>query len=373
MGSLFGGSKSQQTSQTTQLPAWLENAGQETFAFAKDIASEPYQAYSGPRIAPLSGLEREGMGALSSAAGGFRGALSGAGGIIKGAATPWSGDAARRYMDPFVKGALDPAAREIGRTAQRQRYDRNAQAIAADAFGNHSRRAVGDALADRNELEAISDLYGRGYSEAYRGALGAFGADQGRALQAGGALADYGRMGVDALFKGGALGRADEQASYDLAYQDFLRQKGYPQEQLDLLIRAMAGVPYSRTTTGSVPVQQPSVVGQLGGLGLAAYGLFGGSDARFKQDVEEVDDDEVLARVVRLPVKSWRYRPLAGALLGDDGRRHIGPMAQDFAAEFDGDGSTVSVLTGIGALMSSVKALDRKIARIEGGALSRAA
>src|SRR5437588_10026743 len=53
-----------------------------------------------------------------------------------------------------------------------------------------------------------------------------------------------------------------------------------------------------------------------------------GSDRNVKRDFEAVDVDAVLAGVSALAIESWSYR-------ADDPRvRHVGPMAQDFAAAF---------------------------------------
>jgi hypothetical protein len=39
---------------TTQLPAWVEEAGKTNYTLASQIAQKPYQAYGMPRIAPFS-------------------------------------------------------------------------------------------------------------------------------------------------------------------------------------------------------------------------------------------------------------------------------------------------------------------------------
>jgi hypothetical protein len=52
------------------------------------------------------------------------------------------------------------------------------------------------------------------------------------------------------------------------------------------------------------------------------------SDRAVNADFATVDGLAVLARVAALPIQSWRYRTEEPAV------RHIGPMAQDFAAAF---------------------------------------
>ena len=279
MGSLFGGSKSQRVTSETKLPAWLEQAGEETFDFASDLSRRPYTPYTGARIAPLSGMEVEGVNLLRRSTGAYLPALGTADEFAKAGAQRWDGVWRDEYMNPFIKSALDPAAREIERASERQRLDRNARAVHAGAFGG-TRQGVTDVLGEQREREAISDLYGRGYAQAYESGLRGFQEDQ-RRLQSGadqmmrlGSLYhSLPKADAEALMRGGALKRAEEQASYDLAYGDFLEQRGYPEDRLGLLISSMAGIPTGQKTTGLQPVQQPSMIGQLAGIGMAAAGL----------------------------------------------------------------------------------------------------
>ncbi len=52
-----------------------------------------------------------------------------------------------------------------------------------------------------------------------------------------------------------------------------------------------------------------------------------GSDRATKQAIAPLDPAALLERLARLPLSSWEYK-------GQDGVRHVGPMAQDFAAAF---------------------------------------
>src|SRR5690606_25504784 len=52
------------------------------------------------------------------------------------------------------------------------------------------------------------------------------------------------------------------------------------------------------------------------------------SDRNAKEDFRDVDAEEVLAKLSRMPIQSWRFRTEEGAA------RHVGPTAQDFHAAF---------------------------------------
>lgn len=59
------------------------------------------------------------------------------------------------------------------------------------------------------------------------------------------------------------------------------------------------------------------------------------SDRNGKSNIEDLDYDEVLRKVVEMPLKSWSYN-------AEPAVKHIGPMAQDFYAAFGlGHGETV--------------------------------
>jgi hypothetical protein len=90
------------------------------------------------------------------------------------------------------------------------------------------------------------------------------------------------------------------------------------------------------------------------------------SDREAKEAVAALDPADVLERVAALPLARWSYR--------GDTARHVGPMAQDFAAAFGlGSGDThvaVSDLAGVGlvaaqALHARAGALAAEVERLE--------
>jgi len=98
------------------------------------------------------------------------------------------------------------------------------------------------------------------------------------------------------------------------------------------------------------------------------------SDRDAKRDIVPVDGGEVLARLVALPVATWRYRSeTTGAL-------HMGPIAQDFHAAFrlgdserhittvDADGVALAAIQGLNAkLEAENRALRQEIASMRDG------
>lgn len=70
-----------------------------------------------------------------------------------------------------------------------------------------------------------------------------------------------------------------------------------------------------------------------------------------------VDGFEILERLVRLPISTWRYR------WEPEQVRHLGPMAQDWAAAFGlGDSDTrIAAVDANGVALTSIQALHHLI------------
>ena len=72
-----------------------------------------------------------------------------------------------------------------------------------------------------------------------------------------------------------------------------------------------------------------------------------------KTDFATLDAQAVLAQVAALPIQSWRYR------MEDRVVRHIGPMAQDFAAAFHvgDDDRHIHAVEGQGVALAAIQGL----------------
>ncbi len=79
------------------------------------------------------------------------------------------------------------------------------------------------------------------------------------------------------------------------------------------------------------------------------------SDRDAKTDVAEVDAQDVLARVAALPLSTWRFKQAT--------ERHIGPMAQDFAAAFGlgSDDKHIALGDVSGVALAAIQALKAQL------------
>ena len=98
------------------------------------------------------------------------------------------------------------------------------------------------------------------------------------------------------------------------------------------------------------------------GIGSIASGLIGVfSDERGKQNFGKADN--ILGRMEKMPIKSWRYKPG----MGDGGALpHVGPTAQDFKGFFGlGTGTSIPVVDAAGVNMAATQQLARKVRKLE--------
>jgi hypothetical protein len=313
-GSAPAPAPSSQTVTNTSIPEYarpyVENMLGKTEALT-DINQNPYQNYEGQRIAGFSPMQQqafENVGNMQVApqlgqASGLAG-ISGMGSLgtanqmgrigqqyANQATNPYAQQA---YMSPYIQNALQPQLAEMNRQYDITGNQMKGQAVGQGAFGGN-RAALMQAENERNKNMAMNAAIGSGYQNAFQAAQQAqqFGAGlglqglqgqmagYGQANQAAGTLGQLGQtqygqqMGIgQEQQKVGATQQAQAQQGLDLAYQDFLKQKNYPYQQLAFMSDMTRGLPLSQAAQ-SVYTAPPNAMSQIGGLGMSALGIYG--------------------------------------------------------------------------------------------------
>ena len=113
--------------------------------------------------------------------------------------------------------------------------------------------------------------------------------------------------------------------------------------------------PPAMTVLGSV--NQMTAGNATSGPDSSALGSGAISDRALKEDVSPVDVNAVCAAALEVPVSNWRYRA------DDASVRHIGPMAQDFAAAFGvgSDDRRIETVDAFGVALASIQALHSQL------------
>jgi len=166
-------------------------------------------------------------------------------------------------------------------------------ATKAGGLGGY-REAIMQAERERNLGQQMDDIQAKGSQRAYDMAARQLEADRRADAQAYDLSSRYGIMAgqqemgladatqADALSRIQALQgigmqqRAMRQAGLDMGYEDFQRQRSYPQEQLAFYNAMLQGLPMPQTQTQMNYSQQPGLFQSLASLGLGGLGLYRG-------------------------------------------------------------------------------------------------
>lgn len=85
------------------------------------------------------------------------------------------------------------------------------------------------------------------------------------------------------------------------------------------------------------------------------------SDRSKKENLENVEYEEILAKINKLSIKTWNYKSQ------DDSIRHIGPMAQDFNKQYV-FGNNQKMIEGAdmdGVILSGIKAINKHVVKLD--------
>lgn len=323
MSSGSGGGQNTVTS-SQQIPAFEQDASQANQQLAQSIGSQPYPVYQGELIQGMDPLQNSGQQMAVNAAGAYQPDLNAATGVTGGALNP-SGvygavgasagsvaqaqsltdpNAVGSYMNPYVQQALAPQISDLQLQLAQQQQGINTNATQANAFGD-ARQGSAQALQNYYGNQAMNQLVGTGYNNAYTQALSALGQAQGTnisaaqqygnlantlgteqqtQLTAGQDLANLGTTaqsagltGANAVYSAGQQNQQLGQTELNAAYQQYLNQINWPVQMLNVQESALSNSPYNIATAVTLP-QANSVAQGFGSLASLA-GLLGASGA----------------------------------------------------------------------------------------------
>jgi len=223
-------------------------------------------------------------------------------------AQAYNPQSATEYMNPYQEQVTQNAMKEMQRQAQIQQQGLSSQAVKSGAFGG-SRQGVQQTELGRNlydiQSQRIFQDYANNYNQAQTASMNAFQNQQARAQQVGnlslgaGNLAQAGAAGLAGvgqhtanlgqqmsglaqgdtsfLYNIGEKQQAYQQKVNDAARATALQQQYEPYQRLSFLSDIYKGAPSSQQTISQIAAPSPSLISQVGGLGIAglsAYNLF---------------------------------------------------------------------------------------------------
>ena len=299
----------QQTEQNivqSNLPKYFEPYAIDMMKRAESESKREYTPYEGQRLADENtDTARSREMARAAAEGGIGGLATAQGGTSAGMNRALSGMGyqsqdfdsaqAQKYMSPYLQNVLDVQKNQAVLDFNRGQADRNFAANQAGAFGG-SRQGVQQALAGEGLQRQLGEIQATGQQKAFESAQQQFGADRDARAQAEkmglsaaeslsgqsaqlAALGEKARAGdiesAQLLEKISKDRMAREQAGLDLGYEDFVRQRDMPREDLTFLSSILRGVPV-QPSTETTKLQNRDPFQDLLGTGIAGLGLYKG-------------------------------------------------------------------------------------------------
>lgn len=248
-----------QTGTESSLSNWAGDYVTNMLGKGQALSETPYQAYSGPLTAGESDLQKT--------------AFQGIAGLAvptsqMGAFAPKTFDAtqAQNYMNPYLTAALDPQIAEARRQSEIQNLQNRTAATKAGAFGG-GRGALMESENQRNLLQNLSGITGKGYSDAYSQAMNQFNVEQGRGQTAQDAANQYGLAALQKQAEAGQAQRDIEQQGITADVKEFETQREYPYKQVQYQQSLLQGLPLAaQSYSYSQPSALSNILSQGGGM-----------------------------------------------------------------------------------------------------------
>jgi hypothetical protein len=310
----------------------------------KKIAQRPYEAYGGQRFAELDPNEQRAIEMAATEGGAYRGDVERAREFAERGGQSFLDADIEAYMNPYIKSALEPAARELREEGMRARIAAGQEAGMAGAFGG-SRAAIISSEASGKSLEAISDLYERGYGLAFESAANRFDQDRVSARAASEQFLQIGERGqqmlsneMNNLLVTGGLRRQLEQVGLDFDYMEFVEARDWDITNLQPLLAALSTVPYTKEQTTTETTSGGAFQAVLGAATTVAAAYFtgglstmlkmkGGGEAE-ESDIRLKDNVELIGKYGEFNWYKWDWNDAAKAI-GCDENISEGVMADE--------------------------------------------
>jgi hypothetical protein len=393
----MGGSDTTQTTQSQsvqQLPPWINQAAQQNYGFAQNVAQQPLQQYQGQMVADVSPQTQQswntaatggsaGQDQYNAAQAGFLGVMGQQPQQVT--AGQLSNTNLQPYMSPYTQSVINSTLPIMQQQLGLQQNQQQNAANSANAFGGSRQgvqQGVTQAQGAQNMAQMAAQLNQANFGQAQTAAQ----SDIAGRLQANlanqAAQQNQGNLNLQAASGLGALGNQaqlaqarnfteqmtagqmqQQQAQNQINAQmaKFQNAANYPNQQLSILQSALGMTPYEQGQQGSSTTQTQQAANPLGmalgGLqtlgslfsapagGTSAMsglmGLFGGSDRRLKTDIQKVG-----THPSGIAIHAYRYKgdpksyPKVVGPMAEDVAKHFGPAA---VAKIPGSGGKMAV------------------------------
>jgi hypothetical protein len=394
MGGAMGGADTTQNTQSQsvqQLPPWINQAAQQNYGFAQNVAMQPLQQYQGQMVADVSPQMQQSWNTAATGGNAGQDQYNAAqAGYLTAAGTPatqvtpqsLAGTNLNPYLSPYVQDVINKTLPLMQQQNALQQNQLANQANSANAFGGSRQgiqQGVAQAQGAMNIGQMAAQLNQANFGQAQAAATGDItrglqgqmanqAADQANInslIAASGGLANLGNQAqlsqarnFTEQMTAGQMEQQQAQNQINAQMAKFQQAANYPNQQLSILQSALGMTPYEQGTQGASTTQTQTAANPmgmaLGGLqtlgslfsapaggtsaAAGALGIF--SDRRMKTDITKVG-----THPSGIAIHAYRYK-------GDPKSypKVVGPMAEDVAKRFGP--AAVAKIPGSGGKMA---------------------
>jgi len=393
-----GGGKTQTQTTSNDPPAWATGYYQQGLNMARDIAKQPFQAYTGEFVAgqnadqiAASQIARNnalGGSAVLDAGTGYVSGLMGGQGQFTAQRNAYEGYGSGKNeyagQNPYLDQMIGAATRDVTDAYTKSTVPNMlAQFQSGGAFGgtamndamSQSQQDLASRLGDMTNQMRFQDYttqqqlaesaLGRQQADLSRNAslndayLGrqqtSWDNDQARRLSAAGLAPqlDQARYyGASQLGQQGMQQQLASQAGLDAQYEEFMRGQGWQAQQAQSLAQ-MLGTIQGGTSSQNVANPNYRSAGQNAMTALAIYASMA-SSKDLKTDKKPMDSEKALQAIRKVPLETWSYH--------GDTEQHAGTYSEDFYKALGMEPKPhINSIDMFGALAGAMQALDKKV------------
>jgi hypothetical protein len=277
-GGSGGGTNTIETSSAP--PANVQQAYTNLTNAAFTQAGQPLQQYTNPLVAGFTPQQTQGFQETQNAQGMATPYINAAAQEFGQATTPFY-QSEPAYQSPYTGQVTNALSGLFNQQNAQQQQQVNSNATAQGAFGG-DRGAVANALTAQQQNLSEAPTMANVLQGGYQTALGAAEAQGYLGEQGGFGIGSLGTeaensalTGASAELSSGGLQQQLEQEQLNVPYEQFQSAQAYPWQVLGELSPIVSGTGSLSGGTGSTTYPGPSMVSQLGGLGIAGLGTYG--------------------------------------------------------------------------------------------------
>ena len=362
----------QQATTTTQLPAWVQQAGQQNYNLAQQIGQQQMgQYYTGQRVADMNQGQLNAINALNNNVGSYDPAYNSAMNTATSLqgynpnqvnAQSLAGTNLNQYMNPYTNNVINSSLALLDQQRQNNLNTNHDQAISSNAFGG-SRQALQDAVTNSQYGLQGANMAANLYNQNYLNAQNAAQQDIANNMQSQLANQNAGLQGANlnlnaanqlgnlasgqqqnflnaqnAVLAGSGMLQQQQQNQLGAAQQQFADMQQSYINPLNMQIAALANTPYNTSTSSNSsgftsqlyqPTSNSAILSGIGGAlgGLGALGKFM-SDEDEKTNIKKLGKDPITG----IPMYAYDYKDDVEEAK-EKGEpmppKRVGPMAQD--------------------------------------------